>query len=127
MLSDVYDLFQTKAELKGLDFSVVKTLSDDNAIIESDSEKLFAILSKLVNNAIKFTNKGKVSFGYQYKDYSFEFMIKDTGVGIADDRKSIIFDRFIQAELSHSRSFEGSGLGLSITKAYVEMLEDPFL
>jgi len=75
-----------------------------------------------VKNAIKFTNTGSIEFGYERKGKSLEFFVKDTGLGIPEKQKEIIFERFRQGSESHSRNYEGAGLGLSISKAYVEML-----
>jgi CheY-like chemotaxis protein len=69
-----------------------------------------------------FTEKGKIEFGYINKETSIEFFVEDTGIGIPKDKQLIIYDRFVQADLGLTRSYEGAGLGLSISKAYVEML-----
>ena len=90
--------------------------------INSDAVKLNSILTNLIKNAIKFTNKGGITFGYQFVNSSIQFIVKDTGVGIPKDRQQAIFDRFVQADFADSRVYEGSGLGLSITKSYTEML-----
>jgi CheY-like chemotaxis protein len=79
-------------------------------------------LTNLVKNAIKFTNGGSIKFGYVKKDQYLEFYVKDTGIGIPADRQEAVFDRFVQADIGDTRVFEGSGLGLSISKAFVEML-----
>jgi hypothetical protein len=92
------------------------------SIIKTDGEKLSAILTNLVNNAIKFTHSGSVEFGYTERDGFLEFYIKDTGIGVSQAQKEIIFERFTQAGKQLTKNFEGTGLGLSISKAYVEML-----
>jgi CheY-like chemotaxis protein len=81
----------------------------------------------LVKNSVKYTENGSIKLGYQLiqnlSDTSYlEFYIKDTGIGIKSDRIDAIFERFIQADISDSKAKQGAGLGLSITKAYVEML-----
>ncbi|MBE9467398.1 MAG: hybrid sensor histidine kinase/response regulator, partial [Bacteroidetes bacterium] len=95
---------------------------DDEAIIKTDSDKLYGILSNLVKNAIKYTDQGKIVFGYKKKDRFLEFYIKDTGIGIPKEKQQIIFERFIQADIIDKKAREGAGLGLSISKAYIEML-----
>jgi CheY-like chemotaxis protein len=76
----------------------------------------------LIENALKFTAKGHVSFGYAMKDNEIEFFVEDTGIGIDPSMHDEIFKRFRQVENSLSKQFGGSGLGLSISKAYVELL-----
>ena len=76
----------------------------------------------LVENAIKFTQVGIIEVGYIEKGEYLEFYVKDTGIGIDKGREISIFDRFIQADISDSHSCEVSGFGLSISKAYIEML-----
>jgi hypothetical protein len=76
----------------------------------------------MVKNAVKFTSEGSIEFGYEKKGEFLEFFVKDTGVGICREQTEIIFERFRQGSESLTRNYEGSGLGLSISKAYVEML-----
>jgi CheY-like chemotaxis protein len=80
------------------------------------------ILTNLLNNAIKFTEKGSIKFGYNLVNNNIQFFVKDTGIGISKDLHEKMFERFRQAELSVTREYEGAGLGLSISKAYVELL-----
>ena len=90
--------------------------------IKTDKEKLYAINSNLLKNAIKYTEKGKIEFGCTCKQNKMEFYVKDTGLGIEKDKQELIFERFVQADNSLSSFYEGAGLGLSITKSFVEML-----
>ena len=122
IINDLYSFFKLEAEQKGLQLVCRKSLSGKEATIETDKEKLYAVLTNLIKNSIKYTHKGSIEFGYQVIDGLIEFFVNDTGVGIPQDRQHAIFERFVQADLSRSRSFEGAGLGLSISKAYVEML-----
>lgn len=89
----------------------------------TDSGLLTAILQKLINNSIKFTNNGEVVFGYKLNDPSrIEFFIKDTGIGIAETDQERIFERFHQLDNRTIRTYNGSGLGLPIAQHYVHML-----
>ncbi len=97
-------------------------LSDNEALIYSDETKIFEILSNLISNAIKFTPKGTISFGYTIVNDAIEFFVEDTGIGIAPQDQDIIFERFRQVESNAKSIYGGTGLGLSISKAYVEML-----
>jgi PAS domain S-box-containing protein len=118
----IHSLLKPEAENKGLQFFVRNTLPIKEAILKTDREKLYSILTNLVKNAIKFTQTGSVEFGYEKKGDCLEFFVKDTGVGIPQDQQEIIFTRFRQGNDLITRPYEGTGLGLSISKAYVEML-----
>ena len=114
--------FRPETQDKGIQL-VLKSFSDqEETIIRTDREKLYAILINLVKNAIKYTIKGTVEFGYEKKSNYIEFFVKDTGIGIPKDRQIAIFERFIQADFSDKMARQGAGLGLSIAKAYVELL-----
>jgi PAS domain S-box-containing protein len=118
--------FKPQAESKGLQLSFKNGLPDQEANIKTDREKVYAILINLVKNAIKYTFAGSIEFGYFLKTVGkraeLEFYVKDTGIGIPKDRQYAIFERFIQADIADTRAYQGAGLGLSIAKAYVEML-----
>lgn len=118
----IYQFFKLEAEQKKLHLTFKNALSANDAYIKTDREKLYAVLTNLVKNAIKFTQTGSIEFGYIEKDEFLEFYVKDSGPGIPDEQKEIIFERFRQGSESLSRNYEGAGLGLSISKAYVEML-----
>ena len=93
-----------------------------NLNIESDDTKLNQILTNLISNAIKFSSDGEIYFGYDIKDNNLEFFVKDCGIGIQEDLKHRIFERFTQVNLSITRGYEGAGLGLAICKGLVELL-----
>jgi PAS domain S-box-containing protein len=117
-----YKFFKPEVENKGLQFLFKSSLPAKEAIIKTDNEKVYAILTNLVKNAIKFTYEGSIEFGYEKKGKYLEFFVKDTGAGIPQNQQQIIFERFRQGSDSLTRKYEGSGLGLSIAKSYVEML-----
>ncbi|MFA6334832.1 MAG: ATP-binding protein [Bacteroidales bacterium] len=114
--------FKSEAEKKGLQISVFNSLSDSESIIETDKEKVFAVLSHLVKNAIKYSINGTIEVGYIKKMNFLEFFVKDKGIGIPKEKQEEIFNRFVQADNCLSKSYEGAGLGLSIAKALIEML-----
>ena len=107
---------------KGLEFKIQNNIPDTNTCVHTDSKKLNAILFHLIDNAIKFTKAGSIEFGIRKIDDYLEFSVKDTGIGISENKHQAIFDRFMQVDASDTREFEGSGLGLSIAKFHVEML-----
>jgi len=120
----VYALLKPEAEHKKLKLIIKNSLTE--VITSTDREKLYAILINLVKNAIKYTDAGSIEFGYNLVetnlDHSLHFFVKDTGIGISKNRQNAIFERFIQAEIADKMARQGAGLGLSISKAYVEML-----
>ncbi len=129
----IYTFFKPEVETKGVQFLFHNSLPSNQAILKTDREKLYAVLTNLVKNAIKFTPEGSIEFGYIHKPEKvvdgekvipseLEFYVKDTGVGIPFDRQEAIFQRFIQADPTDKNAFQGAGLGLAISKAYVEML-----
>jgi PAS domain S-box-containing protein len=122
----IYTLFKSEIETKGIRFSFKNTLTDYKAIIQTDREKIKAILTYLVKNALKFTNEGSIEFGYNFVEThghaSLQFFVKDTGIGIPKEMHEAIFESFIQADIEDIMARHGAGLGLTITKAYVEML-----
>ncbi len=121
-LEYIYTFFKPEVEGKGLLFSYKNSLPEKENFIKTDREKIYAILTNLVKNAIKYTNIGYIEFGCERKGKFIEFFVKDTGIGIAKDRQEAIFERFIQADISDKPAYDGAGLGLSISKAYVAML-----
>ena len=98
-----------------------KYFSSDTVLF-TDEKMLNSIMVNLLNNAMKFTNNGTIEIGSRDEGNDIVFYVKDTGIGIPKSRLEAIFDRFVQADLTISRPYEGSGLGLSIAKAYAEML-----
>ncbi|MCD6201447.1 MAG: PAS domain S-box protein [Bacteroidales bacterium] len=107
---------------KGLRIKVVNQL-DTSYILKSDKERLREILQNLLNNALEFTEEGIVYFGYKEKSENLlEFYVKDNGMGMAKKDLSRIFNRFEQGDDSLTRSHEGIGLGLSISKELVNLL-----
>ena len=118
----IYNLFIAEAENKRLRFSHLKSLPVNESYLLTDSEKVLSILTNLLKNAIKFTEKGSIDFGYIRKGNFLEFFVTDTGTGIPINRQEAIFDRFVLADIENKNAYQGAGLGLSISKAYVEIL-----
>lgn len=122
MLRFMYRFFELQAYSKGLQITGNMPLPDEEATVITDMHKLDRILMNLIRNAVKFTDRGHIEFGYEPRGNKIEFYVTDTGMGIPADKLDAIFERFVQANLNLNRSYEGSGLGLSISKAYIEML-----
>jgi CheY-like chemotaxis protein/anti-sigma regulatory factor (Ser/Thr protein kinase) len=119
---EVFNHYKSNAQSKNLIYKLNIDLPKDTESIATDSVKFKTILSVLIDNAIKFTKAGSVEINIHKDNDYLVFSINDTGIGIPDNKKHLIFEKFMQADVSNSRQFEGSGLGLSIAKAYVEML-----
>ncbi|MHA8072619.1 PAS domain S-box protein [Aquirufa ecclesiirivi] len=124
-LKHVHDLLKVKATKKAIDFSLFLDAELPEVII-GDNGRLNQVLINLAGNAIKFTEEGEVSISVKKvketeTTISLRFSVKDTGIGISEEKIQTIFDRFIQAEASTTRKFGGSGLGLNIAKQLVEL------
>jgi signal transduction histidine kinase len=114
--------FKPEADNRKLAFSCTHFLKDNETMINTDKNKLESVLINLIKNALKFTSKGSVEFGCYFRDEMLEFFVKDTGAGIPESKQKIIFERFVQVNTSITKPHEGSGLGLSISKAFVEKM-----
>ncbi len=124
-MNELYETINiTIPKTKSIEFSLIQTKKTTDYNIVTDVIKLKQIIINLVTNAIKFTEKGTVTFGYEVLTTKNEikFTINDTGLGIDDRNQLHIFDRFKRVDSDTSIKVGGLGLGLSITKAYVEML-----
>ena len=121
-LRDLLALFKQESDTKGLRLTLTEALPDEQSIIDTDILKLKQVLTNLIQNAMKFTTKGGIDFGYTLEANMLEFYVIDSGIGIPAAKKEKIFERFHQADNSLTRNHEGSGLGLSISKAFVEMM-----
>ncbi len=118
----LHEQFLLKANKKNIYLKYENDVDDKTANFISDEIKIIQILSNLIGNALKFTQEGGVIFGYNLRRNELEFFVNDTGIGIPVELHQVIFERFRQAEGSAMRQYGGSGLGLSISKAYVELL-----
>lgn len=119
---EIYNDFLEVCKLKGLELNLLKDDTNDTLILNTDIEKLRKIVTHLLDNAIKFTSKGSITFGFEKHDEHLEFYISDTGSGIKPEAVNIIFDPFMQADVSSTRGYEGSGLGLSIASGMVKLM-----
>jgi PAS domain S-box-containing protein len=121
-LDYICKFFRPEAEKKGIKLIWNQELAPEYSCTLTDKEKLYAVLINLVKNAIKYSHTGIIEIGCKNVDQFLEFQVKDEGIGIAEEIQSAVFNRFTQVELGNQRKYEGNGLGLSIAKAYIEML-----
>ncbi|NEQ52093.1 MAG: HAMP domain-containing protein [Leptolyngbya sp. SIO3F4] len=124
LLEEVLAAIRPTAEKKG-NFIVLNNLSTVN-VVETDSDKLSQCLLNLLNNANKFTEQGQITLIVQTPQYQnesyLELTVEDTGIGIAPDQLERVFEAFTQADVSSTRRYDGTGLGLTITREFVYML-----
>ncbi|QGK74219.1 ATP-binding protein [Flavobacterium sp. SLB02] len=123
-LKHVYDLLKVKVQ-KDVEFNLFLDADMPENVI-GDQGRLNQILMNLAGNALKFTEDGEVTVSVKKvaetaDNYSLRFSVKDTGIGIKEDKLKTIFERFTQAEESTTRKFGGTGLGLNIVKQLVEL------
>jgi two-component system sensor histidine kinase VicK len=110
-----------KLDASGLEITLRK---DQDQFVKADPEKLAYALTKIIDNALKFTDKdGSVEIGTFQKDGKAGVYVKDTGVGIPDEKQELIFDRFYQVDSSSTRKYGGNGLGLAIVKSIIDQHE----
>ena len=108
---------------KEISFTMSTGLSDTLSLILTDVIKIRQIISNLLNNAVKFTDKGHIGFGYTLEENELNFFIEDTGIGIPSDSHDKIFERFLKVGSDNERLYEGVGLGLAICKGNIDLLK----
>ncbi|WP_456378890.1 PAS domain S-box protein [Lutibacter sp.] len=123
LLDNLNEFYKPRAKDSNLKLNLVKGLKNIDSIIEIDKSKLNQVLTNLLSNAFKFTNEGRIEFGYQLLNSELQFYVKDTGVGIEENLQNKIFDRFIQANPDLNKKLQGTGLGLAISKKFVELFK----
>ncbi|MFP4543549.1 MAG: response regulator [Candidatus Kapaibacterium sp.] len=126
LLGNIEALIKPQADSKMLDFRVKKNISDDAWYI-SDSKRIQQVIINLLSNALKFTDKGKVilevkSLMEEHDKELLRFEVSDTGIGIPETKRQMLFKSFSQADDSMTRKYGGTGLGLVISKEIVESL-----
>ncbi|MBK7500161.1 MAG: PAS domain S-box protein [Ignavibacteriales bacterium] len=124
LLKSIEAFYHNSAKLNNTTINTV--LENESIVIKSDAKLLEDILNNLVNNAVKFTRDGSITLSAQKtilnnKDY-LTIKVEDTGIGIPKEKQHLVWQEFRQASEGLNRSFEGTGLGLTITKKYVEIL-----
>jgi PAS domain S-box-containing protein len=111
-----------KIESKNLSFIVSSSLTDDEAFVMVDQAKLLQILNQLISNSAKFTLEGFIKINCTLDGNFIKFIVEDTGIGIPPEMQERIFDRFFQIDYGDTRTYGGTGLGLTIVKSYVNFL-----
>ncbi|SQA29514.1 two-component system sensor histidine kinase [Bacteroides thetaiotaomicron] len=119
LLSDLRQLFQMKVNDAGGNIQIIAEPSLPSCSIETDRNRVAQVLSNFTTNAIKFTQEGTISIGYETRDTELYFYVTDTGAGIPADKLPEVFGRFVKL----NKDKKGTGLGLSISKTIVNKLE----
>ena len=127
MIDQLYSIFmsnplylQKNAQQQNIELRYEKPC--ENIAIMSDPDRILQIMINLIGNALKFTQKGFVHFGYTIENEEITFYVKDSGIGIPEDKSEQIFKRFTQVDNTLARKFKGSGLGLAISKGLITLL-----
>ncbi|MHB9070258.1 MAG: CHASE domain-containing protein [Sedimentisphaerales bacterium] len=125
VLNSIESLMMAKAIEKGIELKIVGA-KDLPTQIRTDPTRLLQCLLNLVNNAVKFTQQGYVHINVFLEDRNnqpyIRFDVEDTGIGISTDKQGKIYEPFMQADESTTRKFDGTGLGLTVTKQLIELL-----
>ena len=123
MLNRLCETYQGKLRVEDLSLNVSVQIPDEfEDEVETDVIRLNQILVNLLDNAVKFTDDGKIDFGFSVKGEFIEFFVKDTGIGIAQENLDKVFDRFTKIEEDRKKIFPGAGLGLAISRRLVTLL-----
>lgn len=124
LLANLFLLYRKKLDDKGKKEVIIDLLVQDESIaLKNDENRLNQVFVNLLDNAVKFTQTGKISFGISdIKDEKIFFVVSDTGIGISKNKQDIIFERFAQAEIETSIKYGGSGLGLSIVRKLLKLM-----
>lgn len=125
-IRDIMILFDVAAVQKGLTLSY-RIDEDIPAFLEGDVLRLRQVISNLVGNAVKFTSDGSIDVEVKILERSYGkmrllFSVKDTGIGINEDQKKLLFGRFIQLDSSYTKQYQGTGLGLAISKKLTDLM-----
>lgn len=112
-----------RAQNKSIKFTITTCSSKSNSVIISDVKRLKQIMSNLIENAFKFTEKGMIDMGYDINESDITFYVSDTGVGIAEQHFNTIFEKFSRlAQKEVEKVYGGMGIGLSISKSIIGFL-----
>ena len=122
IVEEVVSTFSERASSKGLELTCIYP-ANDHSIFLCDRQRLVQILSNLISNAIKFTDKGEVIVKINIDGNSLRFEISDTGAGIPEEDQRSIFESFSQSEQTQGQSINGTGLGLTICKQLVGLMD----
>ncbi|MDP4173896.1 MAG: ATP-binding protein [Bacteroidota bacterium] len=133
IIEEVFRIFLPEIQNKNIEL-ICDVEPDIPSELLGDSQRIKQVLVNLIGNAVKFTEKGKITLsvkldkvnisetGRKKKKIPLHFIVKDTGIGIAEEKQRIVFEGFTQADSSTTKKYGGTGIGLTISKQIVEMM-----
>lgn len=122
LVNQVLQQYKSQADKKGINLHVVSELKKESSTLKTDMTRVSQVLSNLVDNALKYTEEGRVIVSYRLKGDELEFSIEDNGIGIDPENHEMIFERFQQVDNEYTKGGSGSGLGLSIAKGIIGIM-----
>jgi signal transduction histidine kinase len=124
LLYELFIDFERKIRInsKDIELYLIDSKNDNNLTLTTDEARLKQVLSYLISNAIKYTEKGKIEFGYVKNGDFLEFFVKDTGIGIPKEKQFTLFNHFGKLEHSKEKVYRGTGLGLTISKDLIKLM-----
>jgi len=122
LIDNIFASFSKISQEKNIEMILTKKISAEKYHIYSDIEKIEKTLTHLIDNALKFTSQGFVEIICEWESEKLKISVIDSGIGISEEMQEVIFEPFRQVENGMTRNFGGNGLGLSIAKAYIELL-----
>ena len=122
LIQQSLNVYRKKAQLKGVTLELDSHITAESDHLTADPRRLQQVVSNLLSNAIKFTpQSGKVTVRLSTDEHLVEIQIRDTGIGISEHHQALIFQKFKQLDSSYHRQYEGTGLGLALTKQLVDL------
>ncbi|MGB9748145.1 MAG: ATP-binding response regulator, partial [Bacteroidales bacterium] len=118
----IYTSYEKTFEKEGISLRLSLYPSVADCLLNSDETKIRKIITHLLENALKFTKKGYVTLGWTVHKPYLEFFVQDTGIGVPEEARHLIFEKFVQSDSGIARTYSGLGLGLSISKSFAEKL-----
>lgn len=123
LILNASEKYRTLCIRKNIDFQILTDENNDDVQFYTDPDLLEKSLSHLLDNAVKFTNSGRVTIGFLYQVDRIDFFVRDTGIGISKDAQNLIFNPFTQEDIRQKNAYGGNGLGLSIAMESVSLLK----
>mgnify|MGYP000403214579 CR=1 FL=1 len=121
IIKELYESFYESFNVNGIKFKI-NSDSNENLYVKTDDYRLKQVFRNILDNSLKFTKKGYVELGYTKNQDIIKFYVKDTGIGISENKQEVIFQRFTKIENDKDNLFRGAGLGLNLSKNIVELL-----
>ncbi len=125
LMQGLYRKFTGELKEKGklhMKLIIAPEIQDSELSIEADAIRLGQVIGKLLDNAVKFTDSGQITFGYELKGNGITFFVEDTGIGLSPDKKEIVFELFRKVEENKLRLYRGTGLGLALSQQVVNLM-----